>query len=655
MSALDIFIHVETLESLASRLLAQVAISQPQAPDSNDPAESAATFAAARMAKMLEGQAIINRWLASLNSHVLGLCVILCLLLGVILMTRRGSQAFHFGWFLYGKPPTDQVFRPVHIPQHPKIFQGHLGVIRQIYGFTFLQNVPLTSNFTFGQLTLSSFFIGMIVILAVLSNSIPTQNPRRFGYLAGANIPFLVLFSMKNNPLALIGKGYEKFNFIHRSIGCVVIACALIHGGLMIRFWSQGMISNLKAFYSGCFMGIMLLLVGITAIPGIRRKFYRLFYFVHVLGYLSVISGGIYHERTLRPYMLAALSLHLLSSGWQVLKWKMLTATLTPLPGKITRVEINGIKTGWKAGHHVRLRVFGNFWHGFQAHPFTIASAASRTGTETNSLILYVKAVGTFTTMLYAKAVTVDGFKDVRPVSQNRFSSGSQAQVQLPSDICDSIIHQDKKQSLAQSKESVGVSGQAENEIKANDVVLGFGLPDGVQIDVHIDGPYGGVGWHGLDEFKDIIICTGGSGISFLMAAVSELVSSAKVGGITKKALVIFAVRDWEVAKYFGQLLKIDIKEASMYGLALDVRFFVTEKVDSPIPLGDIKIRWQRPQLDVLVPEFLMDVVGDEGVFLGACGPPGLMAQVRSSVAMIDLKTAKRVGGIKTHFEELGW
>jgi hypothetical protein len=50
----------------------------------------------------------------------------------------------------------------------------------------------------------------MIVILAVLSNSIPTQNPRRFGYLAGANIPFLVLFSMKNNPLALIGKGYEK-------------------------------------------------------------------------------------------------------------------------------------------------------------------------------------------------------------------------------------------------------------------------------------------------------------------------------------------------------------------------------------------------------------------------------------------------------------
>jgi hypothetical protein len=104
-----------------------------------------------------------------------------------------------------------------------------------------------------------------------------------------------------------------------------------------------------------------------------------------------------------------------------------------------------------------------------------------------------------------------------------------------------------------------------------------------------------------------------------------------------------------EVAKYFGNLLARDIEESSRYGLCLDVRFFVTVKVETPIPLGDIKLRWQRPSLDVLVKEFLMDVVGGQGVGLGACGPPGLMAQVRSSVAMIDLKTAKRVGGISMH------
>ncbi|OAV89053.1 hypothetical protein PTTG_08567 [Puccinia triticina 1-1 BBBD Race 1] len=637
--------------------LTQVAFSQHQASltDLNEKPENAEVSPALRIVKMMEGQAIVNRWLASLNYHVLGLCVILCLITGVILMIRRGTRAFHHGWFLYGKPPRGQVFQPAHTHQHPKSWQAELGVLRQIYGFTFLQNVPLVSNFTFGQLTLSSFFVGMVVILAVLANPAPAHNPRRFGYLAAANIPFLVLFSMKNTPLSLLGKGYEKLNFIHRFIGCVVIVCSLIHGGLMVSLMLQGNISNIRAFYSGCFLGFMLLLVGITAIPAIRRRFYKIFYFIHALGYISVFAGGIYHEKALRPYIICAILLHSLSSGWQVLKWKMHTATLTPLPGKITRVEINGIKTGWKAGHHVRLRVLGGFWQGLQAHPFTIASAPSRSGTETNSLVLYIKAVGSFTTMLYAKAVTVDGFNDVRPVSQNRFSNGSQKNVQLPSDICSSIANQDKKSSLAESTRTVESSDKTCAGSISQMVILDFGLPDGVQVNVHVEGPYGGLGWHGLDEFKDVIICVGGSGISFLVAVVSELVSLAKVGGITKRALVIFTVRDWEVAKYFGHLLTKDVEESSIYGLSLDVRFFVTTKVENPVPLGEIKLRWQRPQLDVLVKEFLMDVGGCQGVGVGACGPPGLMAQVRSSVAMIDLKTAKRVGGISMYFEELGW
>lgn len=32
-----------------------------------------------------------------------------------------------------------------------------------------------------------------------------------------------------------------------------------------------------------------------------RKKFYKLFYFVHVVGYISIFAGCIYHERTLRP------------------------------------------------------------------------------------------------------------------------------------------------------------------------------------------------------------------------------------------------------------------------------------------------------------------------------------------------------------------
>jgi hypothetical protein len=57
-------------------LLVQVAFSQHQAPDPYEKPENAETSAPLRIAKMLEGQAIVNRWLASLNYHVLGLCVV---------------------------------------------------------------------------------------------------------------------------------------------------------------------------------------------------------------------------------------------------------------------------------------------------------------------------------------------------------------------------------------------------------------------------------------------------------------------------------------------------------------------------------------------------------------------------------------------------
>lgn len=224
--------------------------------------------------------------------------------------------------------------------------------------------------------------------------------------------------------------------------------------------------------------------------------------------------------------------------------------------------------------------------------------------------------------MLYAKAVTVDGFQDVRPSRPESTAVSSVA---------------DEKLSISQ----------------ASPFDLGF--PDGVQLDVHVEGPYGGVGWRGFDEFKEVIVCAGGSGISFLVGVLSELLSLARHGGATKRALVIYVVREWEVAEYFGKLIMQHMEESKSFGLSLDVRFFVTKKVENAKPLGDIKLRWHRPQLDVLVKEFLMDVTDGQGVSLGACGPPGLMAQVKSSVAVVDFKKAHQVGGIHVHIAEQGW
>lgn len=89
--------------------------------------------------------------------------------------------------------------------------------------------------------------------------------------------------------------------------------------------------------------------------------------------------------------------------------------------------------------------------------------------------------------MLYAKAVTVDGFKDLVPLSRNNtVSNGSQAHVQLPSDI----LQDERKYSWVQSTETVYDHDKTPqlNATKLHKVALDLGLPDGVQVNVHVEG-----------------------------------------------------------------------------------------------------------------------------------------------------------------------
>lgn len=56
------------------------------------------------------------------------------------------------------------------------------------------------------------------------------------GFLTLAQLPLLFLLGTKNNILAaLMGRGYEKLNFLHRWAGRGMFLSATIHGSLWIR------------------------------------------------------------------------------------------------------------------------------------------------------------------------------------------------------------------------------------------------------------------------------------------------------------------------------------------------------------------------------------------------------------------------------------
>lgn len=82
---------------------------------------------------------------------------------GIIMMIHRGNSAFRSGWFLYGKVPENKELKPPPAPTRSPSTQARLGVLRQIYNLTFLQNVPLVSKLTICQVALSS--VGVTISL----------------------------------------------------------------------------------------------------------------------------------------------------------------------------------------------------------------------------------------------------------------------------------------------------------------------------------------------------------------------------------------------------------------------------------------------------------------------------------------------------------
>jgi ferric-chelate reductase len=81
-----------------------------------------------------------------------------------------------------------------------------------------------------------------------------------------------------------------------------------------------------------------------------------------------------------------------------LIKTRRATAELVViLASHSTIITVPSIKTGWRAGQHVKLRVPGlGFPRSLESHPFSIAS-----GPNGDGLVLICKAAGNWTEKLY--------------------------------------------------------------------------------------------------------------------------------------------------------------------------------------------------------------------------------------------------------------
>ncbi|BEI84772.1 hypothetical protein CcaverHIS002_0501730 [Cutaneotrichosporon cavernicola] len=382
----------------------------------------------------------------------------------------------------------------------------------------------------------------------------------RTGSIAMSQVPVAIALGVRGNIIGLlIGKGYDRIRILHKIAGRVIFVASTVHSAFFLWKWNSiGKLAAKSASPIGV-TGIVALagvaLLTVTSIPVIRRYMYGTFKVAHYIGILLFLAGLGAHVTEAVPWVIAGAALYVASIITSFMKTRFAHAELVALSGTCTTlVTIPGITTGWRAGQHVRLRVFGlGVKNSLEAHPFTIASAP-----DCGGMVLMAKAVGSWTNDLYQLA-----------------ASGS-------------VV------SKSGRKLEAGVWKQGAR--------------------VMIEGPYGGSGNTLPLSFSSVCLIAGGSGITHAIGMAQDLIARSPSGVVAARTVdLIWVVRVQQTARAIMPTLNALVEQARIWErralfmrrkgndvavpTALRIHVFVTRVPDSsPLTLVNEKrmSKWER-------------------------------------------------------------
>lgn len=185
---------------------------------------------------------------------------------------------------------------------------------------------------------------------------------------------------------------------------------------------------------------------------------------------------------------IASGAIYLVSIIFTLTKTKIVRAEILALPSSTsTVITIPSIRSGWRAGQHVRIRIPAlGMRLGYEGHPFTISSAP-----ETEGLVLMCKINGDWTSALHRLALGGKGALET------------------------------------------GVSGSTPTDVTAI-----------------VEGPHGGLGNTLLPAFSSVMLVAGGSGITHSLALAHDLLSKSATGVVRARVVdLIWVVRTEDVAR----------------------------------------------------------------------------------------------------------
>ncbi|KAG6911018.1 hypothetical protein DXG01_005433 [Tephrocybe rancida] len=472
-----------------------------------------------------------------------------------------------------------------------------------------LHRIRLSPGFSVSQAAVMTFYFAVLSYAGFYKSS-PFSDPVRTGWLAATQLPLVVALATKNNILgSLIGFTYEKLNYLHRFIGRLLVIAVNIHTLGYFYKWS----------ISGTFQQSIRkpqriwALIALVALDCMffftlsfwRNRFHNIMFLTHIIG-ISILIPSIWkHQPSTMPWMAACIGIYGLDHVCRMIKTRFSTAVIRPLP------EMNTTR--------VEVPYINGGWRAGQHVRLRVLSFG----------------VGWF------------GWTEVHPFTIASVADGEEGLVLM---IKKSGNWTGKLYEMAKS------SGYTE-------------AGQGRHVKVMIEGPYGGPGHAIFASYSAAVFIVGGSGITFALSAIQDLIRQDLAGRSRVKTItLIWSVQDPAALHPLLPRLVSMIQESVYTPIHIAVHYTRAppggEKPRPPIAHQCLTLSAGRPKIvksletalsrAVTLGEDARDEGRVSGMLVGVCGPAGLGDDVSRAVAAIDPGRRDQVGGIEMHEEVFG-
>ncbi|KAH6904251.1 ferric reductase transmembrane component [Coprinopsis sp. MPI-PUGE-AT-0042] len=489
-----------------------------------------------------------------------------------------------------------------------------------------VSRIRVFKGYSIAQLVMMVLYF-IILVCATFFQSNPFVDATRPAWVAVSQMPLLFALAQKNNILgSIMGYGYEKLNFLHRFAARVVILASNIHAIYYFYKWTlEGtfMPQMLRATNAwGMACLIFLDLIYLLSSSFFRNNYYNLFLWSHMICFSILVPAVYLHQKSLLPYVLTCAFLYAFDRVARILKTRIKTATIIEIP------QLDAT--------HVEIPSLNAGW---------------RAGQHVRLRILSTK-MGWL------------GWTEMHPFTIASSTSSPDACLTL---LCKQSGDWTKALAQLAKQKDYSVDGQG-------------------QVKVMIEGPYGGPSRMVFSSFSAALLVVGGSGITFGLSMVQDLVEKDLRGESRLKWIeLVWSCSDAASVVPLVPIFTELVEQSVLTPLKITIHYTKAMTSKLPIipphvdPTGPITLHPNvtlapgRPRLGkaldlaiaraaslesadaVGIGETSKDAGGIKGVAVGVCGPKGFGDEIVRAVNGIDSARREQVGGVEVHEEEFGW